>query len=127
MLIKILCFLSGMIVMWLLNYFLGVGHSINLLKQTQRSCAALFITSEQGCHEILQLKYLAMVEADRSDQNIISQKYIDQLNVDSIKKSIMRNYVGTFPSSYHHIMEYTTWEELEQYVDSFMQAEREKK
>ena len=127
MLVKVLCFLSGMIMMWLLGYFLGIGHSITLLKETQRNCAALFTASEQGFHEILQLKYLAMAEAKRSDQNIISQKYIDQLNVDNMKKSIMRNYAGVFPINYRHIIEYTTWEELEQYVDMCTRKQREKK
>ena len=127
MLVKILCFLSGMIIMWLLNYFLGIGHSITLLKETQRNCALLFTTSEQGFHEILQLKYLAMVEAKRTEQNIISQKYIDQLNVDNMKKSIMRNYAGVFPISYRHIMEYTTWEELEDYVNKMVRDIKESK
>ena len=67
------------------------------------------------------LKYLAMQEADRSEQNIVAQKYIDQLNIDSIKKSIMRNYVTIFPNSYSHIMEYSTWEEMEQYINKTIQ------
>ena len=113
--------------MWILNYLLSIGYSITILKQTQQSCAALFTTSEQGLHEVLELKYIAMREAKRSDQNIIAQKYIDQLNINSIQKSIMRNYLGAFPVSYHHIMEYTTWEELEDYVNKFVQEKKEVK
>lgn len=124
MLIKVLCFFAGMFAMWLLSYMLSVGHSINVLKQTQRGCAALFIESEQGVQEILQLKYLAMVEADRSEQNIISQKYIDQMNLSGVKKILMRNYVSTFPASYNHVMEYSSWEELEDYVNKVVQEKK---
>ena len=113
-----------MIVMWVLNHIMGLGHSITILKQTQQSCAELFTTSEQGLHEVLELKYIAMREAKRSDQNIISQKYIDQLNINSIQKSIMRNYTEVFPKSYNHIIEYTTWEELEDYVNKFVQKQK---
>jgi len=125
MLIKLLCFLCGMIVMWLLSYVFSLGHSINLLRETQRSCAVLFIESEQSLQEILHLKYLAMVEADRSEQNIIAQKYIDQLNISNVKKTAMNNYISTFPPSYTHILEYSTWEELEDYVDKKVQQHKE--
>ena len=124
MLVNIFWFLMGMIVMYLLRYLMSFGHSVNVIKQTQHSCALLFTESEQGLHEVLELKYIAMREAKRSDQNIISQKYIDQLNVNSIQKSIMRNYVGTFPSSYRHIMEYSSWEELEDYVNKSVQDQK---
>lgn len=127
MLTNLLCFTAGMTLMWILNYLMGLGHAIAILKQTQQSCAALFTTAAQGLHEVLELKYIAMREAKRSDQNIIAQKYIDQLNIDSVQKSIMRNYVGVFPSSYHNIIEFTTWEELETYVNKFVQKQKETK
>jgi len=123
---NILCVLGGMILMWCLNHLMALGYSVNILKQTQQSCAALFVISEQGSHEILQLKYIAMKEANRTEQNIVAQKYIDQLNIGSIKKSIMRNYVQTFPESYKHLIEYSNWEELEDYVNKFTQKNKEK-
>ena len=115
-----------MMVMWCLNYLMALGHSVNILKQTQQSCAALFIVSEEGLQEILQLKYMAMEEANRTEQNITAQKYIDQLNIDSIKKSIMRNYTQTFPEQYKHVMDYNDWEELEDYVNKFAKNNKEK-
>ena len=117
MLENIIWVVVGMVISSLFRYMMNLGHSINVLRQTQRSCAALFVISEQGLQEILHLKYIAMEEANRSQQNITAQKYIDQMNVMSIKSSIMRNYVGTFPKSYEHIMEYSTWEEMEKYVN----------
>ena len=127
MLINIVCVLGGMIVMWCLNYIMALGHSVGILKQTQQSCAALFTSSEQGLQEVLQLKYIAMEEAKRSEQNIRAQKYIDQLSVMSVKKAIMRNYVATFPESYRHVMEYTSWEEMEDYVNNFVREHKENK
>ena len=114
-----------MIFMWLLSYVTSVGHSVNLIKQTQNSCAALFIESETGVQEILQLKYLAMREAKRSEQNITAQKYIDQINLGGVKKAIMRNYVSNFPSSYSHVMEYANWEQLENYVNQQVKQKKE--
>jgi len=127
MLINTGCFMLGMLIMYLLGCLMSFGHSVNILKQTQQGCAALFMESEQGLQEIFQLKYIAMAEAQRSEQNITAQKYIDQLNLSSIKASIMRNYVAVFPATYHNNMEYSTWEELEDYVNEFMKAQREKK
>ena len=126
MITNILCVLGGMVVMWCLNYLMALGHSVNVLKQTQQSCAALFTVSEEGLQEILQLKYMAMEEAKRTEQNITAQKYIDQLNISNIKKSIMRNYVLTFPVQYKHIMEYDDWEKLEDYVNKFTKENKEK-
>ena len=127
MLTNIIYFLIGMILMWIYNYTMSLGHSIHVLKQTQQSCAALFIVSEQGLQEILQLKYIAMKEANRTDQNITAQQFIDQINVDSIKKSIMRNYSQTWPRSFAHMIEYSTWNELEDYVNNLTQKKRESK
>ena len=59
-----------------------------------------------------------MEEAKRSPQNIIAQKYIDQMNIDSIRKTIMKNYVRVFPEKYENIMEYSTWEEMETFVNA---------
>ena len=125
MLEYIFCFFIGVVTTLFFNYVTAIGHSITVLKQTQRSCAALFVVREQGLLQVLHLKYLAMEEADRSKQNIIAQKYIDQINIDSIKKSIMKNYVATFPSSYQNILEYSTWEDMESYVDRTMKEKKE--
>ena len=127
MLTNLLCVVVGMILMWALNYVMALGHSVAIIKQTQQSCAALFTIAGQGLHEILELKYIAMTEAKRSEQNIVAQKYIDQINIDSVQKSIMRNYVLTFPKSYSHLMEYSTWEELGDFVDKTVKAQKEKK
>ena len=116
----------GIIFTMTVNYITKLGSSVIILKQAQKSCAALFVTSEQGLQEILQLKYLAMEEANRSQQNITAQKYIDQLNIDSIKKSIMRNYIVNFPKSYSNIIEYSNWEEMEDYVDRVTKEENGK-
>ena len=57
-----------------------------------------------------------MEDAKRSEQNIIAQRHIDQMNLDSIKMTIMRNYVNSFPQSYKHTMEYSTWKEMENFI-----------
>ena len=116
----IIGFFVGATVAYFLSFLMALGHSINVLKQTQRSCAALFVTSEQGLQEILHLKYIVMEDVGRSEQNIIAQKYIDQMSIDSVRKAIMRNYVGAFPEQYKNIMEYTSWEEMEDYVNSLI-------
>ena len=118
MLEYIISFIAGVLMTYFFSYLMALGHSINVIKQTQRSCAALFVVSEQGLLEILHIKYLAMEESGRSQQNITAQKYIDQMNIDSIRKSIMRNYVAVFPESYKNVMEYSTWEEMEAYVNA---------
>ena len=87
----------------------------------------MFIQSEQGLQEILQLKYIAMEEAKRTKQNITAQQYIDQLNIDSIKNSVMRNYISVFPESYSHLIKFRTWSELENYVNSVTVKEKEEK
>ena len=117
----------GITTMYLLNCLVSFGHSVNILRQTQRGCASLFIQSEQGLQEIFHLKYIAMAEADRSEQNIAAQKHIDQVNLDSVKASIMRNYVGVFPSIYQGTMDYSTWTELEDYVNELMKIQKENK
>ena len=117
MLENIVWFVLGMIVSSLFSYVASIGWSVILLKQTQKSCAALFTVSEQGLQEILHLKYIVLEESGRSQQNITAQKYIDQMTIASVKTAIMKNYVSTFPESYKNVMEYSSWEELEEYVN----------
>jgi len=116
-----------MLVMYAFKYVTVIGYCINLLKHTQQSCAVLFIASEEGLQQVLFLKYLAMEEANRTDQYITTQKYIDQLNIDNTKKSIMKTYVDSFPRAYSHIVEYETWEELEDYVNKIVKTTKEKR
>ncbi len=109
-------FVIGMVVSQLFKYVMSLGWSVIILKQTQKSCAALFTLSAQGLEQVLELKYIEMSDANRSEQNIIAQRHIDQVNVDSIKMAIMRNFVNQFPSSYKHTLEYTSWKEMEDFV-----------
>lgn len=113
---NIMWFVIGMIVSQLFKYIMSLGLSVIILKQTQQSCAALFTLSAHGLQQVLELKYIEMADAKKSEQNIMAQRHIDQINVESVKAAIMRNYVGTFPSSYKHIMEYSTWNEMEDFV-----------
>ena len=113
---NIIWFVIGMVVSQLFKYVMSLGWSIIILKQTQKSCAALFTLSAHGLQQVLELKYIEMSEAKRSEQNIIAQRHIDQMNVESIKLAIIRNFVNEFPSSYKHTLEYTTWKEMEDFV-----------
>ena len=125
MLTNLLFFMIGIVFTYLLTYIMSIGRSVEMLKRSQQSCAALFIVSEQGLQEILQLKYIAMKEANRSEQNITAQKYIDQMNIQSIKETIMRNYVRSYPQKYEHTMEFASWEEMEIYVDQQVKKNKE--
>lgn len=126
MLFNLIWFLCGMGVVLLYSYVMTLGYCVNVVMQTQQSCAAMFTVSEEGLQEVLELKYIAMHEAKRSEQNIKAQRHIDKTNIDSMKKSIMRNYVATFPKSYGHLMEYSSWNELEEYVNRFIQNNKGK-
>jgi hypothetical protein len=109
-------FIIGMVVSQLFKYVMSLGWSIIILNQTQRSCAALFLLSDQGLRQILELKYIEMKDANRSEQNIVAQRHIDQMNLDSVRLTIMRNYVNSFPQSYRHIMQFSTWKEMESFI-----------
>ena len=113
---NIIYIVIGMIASQLFKYVMSLGSSVMVLRQTQRSCAALFVISAKGLEQILELKYIEMADAKRSEQNIVAQRHIDQMNIDTIKSTIMRNFVNQFPSSYKHILEYTTWREMEDFV-----------
>ena len=113
---NIICVVIGMIVSQLFMYVMSLGWSIHILRQTQKSCAALFHISEQGLQQVLELKYIEMEGSSRSEQNIIAQRHIDQMNVDSVKSAIMRNYANSFPRSYKHIMEFSSWKEMESFI-----------
>jgi len=113
-----------MLLMWCLNYLHILGSSVVIYKNVQRGIAALFVISEQGMQEVLELKYLTMEEAKRSEQNITAQRHIDQVNIGSIKRTIMKNYVQAFPNSYAHLLEFKTWKELESYVNKLTQENK---
>ena len=65
-----------------------------------------------------------MKEANRTEQNITAQKYIDQTNIDSIRKTIMRNFLTEYPDKYMNILEYSTWEEMQSFVDRVTKEEK---
>ena len=116
MLENISWFIIGMVVSQLFKYVMSLGWSIIILKQAQKSCASLFLLSDQGLRQILELKYIEMKDANRSEQNIIAQRHIDQINLESVRGSIIRNYVNSFPQSYKHIMDFSTWKEMENFI-----------
>tara|TARA_B100000287_G_C20496240_1_gene727157 strand:- start:195 stop:593 length:399 start_codon:yes stop_codon:yes gene_type:complete len=126
MLLNFICFIGGIVFMWVWSVVLAMGYSSIILKQTQRSCALMFLKSEEGLQEILVLKYMAMKEAKRTEQNITAQKYIDQMNIESIKKTIMRNYLREFPHNYEHLIEFENWDQLNDYVDRITKKQGEK-
>ncbi len=113
---NIIWFAIGMMVSQLFKYVMSLGWSISILKQTQKSCAALLHLSEQGLQQVLELKYIEMQDAKRSEQNIMAQRHIDQMNLNSIKATIMRNYVNSFPESYKHTMDFSNWKEMEEFI-----------
>ena len=39
------------------------------------------------------------------------------MSLDSVRKTIMRNYLRAFPENYTHVMEYKTWEEMSDWVN----------
>jgi hypothetical protein len=120
----IIGFSVGFALSWFWTYVLALGSAINVINGLQRSCASLFIISEEGLQEIMELKYIAMKEAKRSEQNIKAQRHIDKMNIDSVKKSIMRNYLLSYPQQYSHVMRYSTWEEMQQFVDNVIGERR---
>ena len=120
MLEYIFCFTLGLFFSYFLSYVSALGHSVMAVKETQKSCAALFLICEQGIQETLQLKYMVMEEAKKSEQNITAQKYIDQMSLDSVRKTVIRNFVRTFPERYQNLLEYKNWEEMENYVNELV-------
>lgn len=124
MLDYIIVFLFGFVFSWFFTYVMALGSSVKVIIDLQRSCASLFIISEQGLQEIMELKYIAMKEAKRSEHNINAQRRIDKTNIDSIKKSIMRNYLVNYPEQYSHVMRYSTWEEMQQFVNDIVKERR---
>jgi hypothetical protein len=124
MLEYVLIFVFGMMTAYMFSSVMALGHSVLLLKETQKNCAVLFLVSEQGLQETLTLKYLAMKEANRSEQNIVAQRHIDQTNIDSIRKTIMRNFQRVYPDKYTNVLEYTTWEEMQSYVNRVTNEEK---
>lgn len=120
MLYNIVSFLIGMVAMWCLMKIYYLGSAIMILKEIQKSIAMMLIVCEQGVQEVLELKYISMKEANRSEQNIIAQRHIDQVNVDSIRSAVMRNYVSSYPAEYSNTIEFTNWRELESFVNDLV-------
>jgi len=82
------------------------------------------IKNVETLYEIHQLKYMALEMADRSEKFIEFQKRIDKHELNSMKTTIIRNFINPIHPRYNHLVPFTDWDGAMDYLNQQIQKQK---
>ena len=80
----------------------------------------------QSVHEINQLKYIALENAEKGEKFIEFQKRIDDHELNSMKNTVVRNFVNPIPKRFEHLIPFDDWETAMQFLTNQIKQNKEK-
>tara|TARA_R100000388_G_C7154684_1_gene116246 strand:- start:113 stop:511 length:399 start_codon:yes stop_codon:yes gene_type:complete len=123
----VIAFFGGILFAKLFSGLLTLGYSALLMKQVHDDGLKIMGIICQELAEIHQLKLMELHRAGKSETEIeISQKVSDY-HLDSVRKTIVRNFVSSFPNNYSSILKFYDWESAMVHLDELIKEERNKK
>lgn len=109
-------FISGIIVSVVLNRMTRMGQSAIMMKKTILDCLVVMASSIQAQIEAYEMKYHALEIAERPDKYIEFQKKVDQQQLRTLQKTLIRNFIVSIPSEYSFLVKFHDWESAMAYL-----------
>lgn len=123
----VVSFITGMIFTKLLGGLLSLGYSALLMKQVHDDALRIIGMICQELSEIHQLKLLELHRTGKNKQEIEITEKVSEYHLDSVRKTIIRNFVSSFPKKYSSILKFYDWESAMVHLDELIKEERNKK
>ena len=119
-------FVAGIICVRLWSFFYGLGISTLMVKSGIKDCLLMLAKNVQSVHEINQLKYIALENAEKGEKFIEFQKRIDDHELNSMKNTVVRNFVNPIPKRFEHLIPFDDWETAMQFLTNQIKQNKEK-
>ncbi len=113
-------FLSGILFNITWGYSLGLGYGINCFQDAMINSLLLLAKNVQSLYEIHQLKYMSYELMERDEKYINFQKVVDQKELNSLKNSLIRDYINTIPARYNHMIKFHDWDSAMSYLNNLL-------
>tara|TARA_E500000318_G_C3489993_1_gene183933 strand:+ start:118 stop:441 length:324 start_codon:yes stop_codon:yes gene_type:complete len=102
------------------GYVLGLGYGINAFKMAMVNSLLLLAKNVQSVMEIHQLKYMSYELLGRDKKYVEFQKEIDRRELDSLKNSLIRDYINTIPAKYNYMIKFHDWDSAMSYLNNLL-------
>ncbi len=112
----ILSFTAGIFFMYFLSVIMALGHSVTVIRQAIYDCLIIMSANIQAAYESYEIKYHALEIAERDDKYIDFQRKVDKQQLDTMRKSIIRNFIVTVPPKYRYLVEFHDWDSAMLYL-----------
>ena len=93
-------FICGITFNIIWGYALGLGFGINAFQNAMINSLLLLSKNVQSVAEIQQLKYMSYGLIQKDDNYIEFQKSVDVRELNSLKNSLIRDYINSVPPRY---------------------------
>ena len=117
-------FVCGMLFNATWGYILGLGYGMNAFQTAMINSLLLLAKNVQSVIEIQQLKYMSYEMLDRDEKYIEFQKTIDKKELNSLKNSLIRDYINTIPAKYNYMIKFHDWDTAMSYLNNLLQEKK---
>ena len=93
-------------------YLFSLGSSVLLLKRVLAETLLFIANVVQDIYDLQALKRYELEESGRSDKQMELQKRIDEKEIDTFKRKVVRTIKVNFPSSFSHLIDFDDWDTL---------------
>ena len=119
-----LVFICGMAFNIVWGYTLGFGYGINAFQNAMTNSLLLLAKNVQSVAEVHQLKYMSYEMLDRDEKHIEFQKAIDQKEMNSLKNSLIRDYINSVPSRYNFMIKFHDWDSAMSHLNNLLKERK---
>ena len=102
------------------GYTLGLGYGANCFQSSVVNSLLMLAKNAQSVSEIQQLKYMSYEMMERDKKYIEFQKVIDQKELNSLKNSLIRDYINSIPSRYNFMIKFHDWDSAMSYLNNLL-------
>jgi hypothetical protein len=113
-------FVCGIVFNMTWGYVLGLGYGINAFKMAMVNSLLLLAKNVQSVMEIHQLKYMSYELLGRDKKYVEFQKEIDRRELNSLKNSLIRDYINTIPAKYNYMIKFHDWDSAMSYLNNLL-------
>jgi phosphoribosylformylglycinamidine (FGAM) synthase PurS component len=106
----LLAFLCGIVFNIFWGYFLGLGFGVVAFRASMVDTLFILSKNIQSVYEIQQLKYMSYEVLERDEKFIQFQKHVDERETESLKNTVIRNYINSVPAKYSSLVEFHDWD-----------------
>ena len=117
-------FICGILFNVAWGYALGLGYGINVFQMAMINSLLLLAKNIQSVVEIQQLKYMSYEMLDRDEKYIQFQKHIDSKELDSLKNSLIRDYINSIPAKYNYMIKFHDWDSAMSHLNNLLKEKK---